>query len=78
MSLSDKRSVGQEAVSYYNPFWYSLDLFAPVIDLGVAKSWEPGPGHARPRFARQYAHIQKILGWILVPIGVVALTGYLK
>jgi len=78
MTLSDKKETGHESSRYYNPFWYSLDLFAPVIDLGSAKTWEPGPKHKYPRFARQYSYLHKILGWILIPIALAAITGYLK
>ena|GEM_PF-4561048 len=78
MALTDKKAEGQEGSRHYNPFWYSLDLFAPVIDLGFAKLWEPSPQHPHRQLARQYVQIHKILGWILVPIGVAAMTGYLK
>lgn len=78
MTLSDERKGGEESNRYYNPFWYSLDLFAPVIDLGSAKTWEPGPNHQYPWLARQYAYVHKILGWILIPIALATITGYLK
>src|SRR5262249_37594808 len=59
----------------YNPFWYSLDLFAPDIDLQSAKNWMP---HQDRSFARNYVHLHRILGLILVPIGIAAWTGILK
>jgi hypothetical protein len=59
----------------YNPFWYSLDLFLPVIDLRMAKVWMPG--HDR-RFARHYARVQTILGWVLIPIGLAAIMGIIQ
>jgi hypothetical protein len=59
----------------YNPFWYSLDLFAPVINLESADAWMPKQD--RP-IARHYANIHRILGWILLPIGLAALTGLIK
>jgi hypothetical protein len=59
----------------YSPFWYSVDLFAPVINLKVADTWEPARGRW---FARNYMYVQRILGWILVPIGIAVWTGILK
>lgn len=59
----------------YNPFWYSLDLFAPVIDLQAASNWMPEQNRW---FARNYVHVHRIFGWILVPIGIAAWTGILK
>lgn len=45
---------------YYGSFWYSLDLFAPVIDLGIARAWTPHP--------RAYP-------WLLVWMQVTAVIG---
>jgi hypothetical protein len=59
----------------YSAFWYSLDLFAPIIDLDNAKIW--GPEKSR-WFARNYAPVHRILGWILIPLGLAALTGIVK
>ena len=59
----------------YNPFWYSLDLFLPFVDLRMAKVWMPMQDR---RFARQYARVQTILGWILIPIGLAAIMGIIQ
>lgn len=61
---------------YYSPFWYSLDLFAPVIDLGYAKAWMPDP-RAHPWLLR-VMHIERLLGWIVIPLAVAAVTGLVK
>lgn len=58
-----------------DPFWYSLDLFAPVIDLDAASVWTPTPEW---KIGWYYARFQRIIGWILVPIIVAALTGIIK
>jgi hypothetical protein len=58
----------------YNAIWYSIDVFAPVIDLGAAKTWMPNPDY---RFA-WYENVLRILGWILIPIGLAAWTGIIK
>ena len=57
----------------FSPLWYSLELFLPVVDLGVAKSW-------RPRFPGllTYARIHQLAGWILIPVALAAITGVFK
>jgi hypothetical protein len=57
---------------YYNPFWYSLDLFLPFVDLKMADKWMPKPER---RFARHYMRFQAIAGWILIPIAILSITG---
>jgi len=63
-----------KAERVYNAFWYSLDLFAPAIDLYAANYWKP-KSDPQFRFARRYVRFHRLLGWILVPIGLAALTG---
>jgi hypothetical protein len=60
---------------YYNPFWYSLDLFLPFVDLKMADKWTPKPER---RFARHYMRFQTIAGWILIPIAILSITGIIK
>jgi hypothetical protein len=59
----------------YNPFWFSLDVFAPIIDLEAARIWQPRP---EKHWLWNYLRIQRILGWILVPLALVAITGALQ
>jgi hypothetical protein len=59
----------------YSPFWYSFDLLTPFIDLHQADFWMPRQDW---QFGRVYAHVHRILGWILVPIGIAAITGIIK
>jgi hypothetical protein len=54
---------------------FSLDLFLPIANLQVANLWVPKKDR---RFARNYVHIHKILGALLVPIGLAAVTGIIK
>jgi uncharacterized protein YjbI with pentapeptide repeats len=75
MELQKKEDGKDAGLPIYNPFWYSLDLLAPVIDLKAASVWTP---RADRKFARNYVHIQRIFGWILIPIGLVALSGLLS
>lgn len=59
----------------FSAFWYSLELFLPVVDLGVAKSWRPSQ-KSRPLLT--YARIHQLAGWILIPVALAALTGVFK
>lgn len=62
----------REGATYYSPFWYSLGLFLPFVDLKMNSDWEPLPER---RFARNYARVHILLGWIIIPIGLAAVTG---
>jgi hypothetical protein len=64
-----------DQASPYSAFWYSFELFVPVIDIGVAKKWRPVA--TNPRLTN-YGHLHQIFGWILVPVIVGALTGLTK
>ena len=56
----------------YNPFWYSLGLFLPLETLLASDVWVPKQDD---RFRRNYARIHTLLGWILIPFGLAAITG---
>jgi hypothetical protein len=59
----------------YSRFWYSLGLFLPFVDLQADKVWKP---KADQVFLRNYMRVHIILGWILVPLVLAALTGLIK
>lgn len=59
----------------YNPFWYSLDLFLPIIRLGEADVWTPKDYR---RWANLYRKVHIIIGSLFVPIGLAAWTGIIK
>ena len=59
----------------YSAFWYSLDLFLPFVDLQAAGFWSPRKDR---RFARSYVAIHTLLGWILIPIGLAAVSGLIR
>jgi len=59
----------------YRAFWYSLDLFLPVIKLGEADIWTPKDNR---RWAIFYKRVHIIIGSLFVPIGLAALTGIIK
>ena len=59
----------------YSGFWYSLEMFLPIIDLGVAKGWRP---RKIPPWRLWYARIHQLAGWILIPVAIGTLTGSFK
>jgi tetratricopeptide (TPR) repeat protein len=59
----------------YSRFWSSLGLFLPFVDLQADKVWKP---KADQIFLRNYMRVHIILGWILVPLVLAALTGLIK
>jgi hypothetical protein len=59
----------------YNAFWYSLDLFLPIIKLGEADVWTPKDYR---RWANLYRKVHIIIGSLFVPIGLAAWTGIIK
>ena len=59
----------------YNRFWYSLGLFLPFVDLQSNKVWKP---KADRTFLRNYMRVHILLGWILVPLVLAAVTGLIK
>jgi hypothetical protein len=54
----------------YHPFLYSLDLFLPVANYGMARDWEPQP---QRKLARFYAFLLHLSPWILIPIAILAI-----
>lgn len=54
----------------------SLDRFIPGVDLGVAKYWAPPASLCL--FSWIYWYVQKLLGWILVPIALAAIYTRIK
>jgi hypothetical protein len=62
-------------VTDWNRFWYSLGLFLPFVDLQADKVWKP---KADQTFLRNYMRVHILLGWILIPLVLAALTGLIK
>jgi hypothetical protein len=54
----------------------SLDRFLPGVDLGVAKYWAPPVNFWF--LAWIYWYMQKLLGWVLVPIALAAIYTRIK
>jgi hypothetical protein len=64
-----------ETPRVYSRFWYSLGLFLPFVDLQVGKVWKP---KADETFLRNYMRVHILLGWILIPLVLAAVTGLIK
>jgi len=64
-----------EAKVEYHPIWYSFALFLPYIDLGIQGKWEPTPER---KWARYYKYVHLLLGWILMPIALLAFGGIFR
>lgn len=77
MELQDPKELEKpkEKRRQYNRLWYSLGLFLPVVDLKTSELWGPKPQY---RFLRHYLRVHILLGWILVPLVLAALTGLIK
>ncbi|MFT3895828.1 MAG: pentapeptide repeat-containing protein [Anaerolineales bacterium] len=63
-----------DAKPAYSPVLYSFALFLPYIDLGIASKWDPKPNR---RFAGTYKHVHRLMGWVLMPIALLAFGGIL-
>ena len=61
--------------THYHRFWYSLELFLPLIEFRGVDRWAPKRNY---RFLRHYMRWHILAGWILVPIALAALTGIIK
>jgi hypothetical protein len=70
-----KAEASMGAAPRYSPFWYSLDLFVPAINLESTTFWAPDPRH---NWLLVWMRIQRTLGWLVVPIGLLAVSGVLK
>ncbi len=74
MRIKDEKDAPHYA-GRYNAFWYSLDLFLPIIKLGEADVWTPKDNR---RWALFYRKVHIITGSLFVPIGLAAWTGIIK
>ncbi len=59
----------------YSPFWYSVDVYLPIIKLHDAEIWKPKEECVLTHVWRR---IHTILGWALIPIAIAAWTGMLS
>ena len=59
----------------YSPFWYSVDVYLPIIKLHDAEIWKPKEEYVLTHVWRR---IHTVLGWALIPIAIAAWTGMLS
>jgi hypothetical protein len=59
----------------YSAFWYSLDLFVPIARLQAADRWVP---KQQRYLAWIYLRLHVLLGWVLVPLGLAAVSGLIQ
>lgn len=57
----------------YSALWYSLDTLVPIINFGVAASWEPTDERRRG-----YLKLHIAAGWLLATFAVAAVSGLVK
>ena len=65
---------GKQLTEEFSPLFYSLDLFLPFIDLYAAEIWIP---RKELKGRLWYMRFHAMAGWILVPVGLAALTGFI-
>ena len=58
----------------YSAFWYSVDVYLPIIKLHDAEIWKPKEEYVLTHVWRR---IHTVLGWALIPIAIAAWTGML-
>jgi hypothetical protein len=68
--VEPRRSEDKDKI--YDPFWYSLVLFLPLSTLPDSDTWVPKETDSARRF---YARVHALLGWILIPVGLAAISG---
>ena len=74
MKLREKPDL-EDTYPKYNSFWYSFDLFLPLVDLHFASVWVPKNNCS---YALNYMRLHIILGLVLVPIALAAFTGIIS
>jgi hypothetical protein len=75
----------------FNPFIYSLEMFVPLVKLGMDEYWRPNAERGRPLYRtrkrtllttdgllRCYLWIHILAGWVLTTLWVGGLTGLVK
>jgi hypothetical protein len=75
----------------FNPFIYSLEMFVPLVKLGMDDYWRPSAERGHPLFRTQkrtfvttdgllrcYLWIHILAGWVLTTLWVGGLTGLVK
>ena len=69
-----------DAIASYHPFIHSLDVFLPIIDLGVESRWaiDTASGGAFAWLVRVSLWALPVVGWVTITLALAALTGIVK
>lgn len=59
----------------FSRFWYSVDTVVPGIDLDLRKRWRP---RAECWWVLSCGSVLRLMGWLVIPIGLLTLTGLIK
>ena len=65
----------EQPASPFSSLWYSIDLFVPVLSLGIANRWRP---KNEQRFLVFYSKALSLIGLVFLSAALGALTGSLK
>lgn len=60
---------------FRNSFWYSLELFLPLVDLRTVQYFIPRP---KSRWIRGYQRLHILLGWLLVSLFLASILGWIQ
>ncbi|HYW13741.1 MAG TPA: pentapeptide repeat-containing protein [Longimicrobium sp.] len=60
----------------FDPLWYSLDTFLPMVDLKYADEWKLT--RENNRWPWLYLRFHTLMGWVLIPVALAAISGLLK
>ncbi len=74
---TDRTSFLPARISLWTAFWLSAHQFLP-LGLPVKPPWSPTRQRVLLISAASYANFLQLLGWILVPLGIAALSGVLR
>lgn len=71
---------GEEEERSFSPFWYSVSLFLPMVDLCSSTVWRPkyDPADRTTHWRVRYVPIHILAGWVFIPVGLASLTGIIK
>ena len=69
-----------DSVTPYNPFIHALDVFVPIVDLGIESRWgiDTASGGSLAWLVLAYLWLLKLVGWGTVTLALAALTGIVK
>jgi len=62
----------------FNRLGYTLDLFIPLVNLGIAKKWEVNRKYPNRLCLEAYSIVAVLYGWILIPLLIASLSGIVK